>query len=99
LRAPFHQLLAKSNILNVQQAQSLGITTEKPIAIHQEWISISPSQESTFFVKDVRFRGFYYEIVVSNNVINLHTITTSQIIPSKQQTVDLTISHWISFDH
>jgi ABC-type sugar transport system ATPase subunit len=93
------QLLAKSNILQVEQAQNLGISSEKPIAIHQEWISISPAEQSTFFVKDVRFRGFYYEIVVSNNEINLHAIITSQIIPQKQQAVDLTISHWISFDH
>jgi hypothetical protein len=47
----------------------------------------------------VRFRGFYYEIVVSNNEINLHAIITSQIVPQKEQAVDLTISHWISFDH
>jgi ABC-type Fe3+/spermidine/putrescine transport system ATPase subunit len=93
------QLLAKSNILQAEQAQNLGITSEKPIAIHQEWISISPSEQSTFFVKDVRFRGFYYEIVVSNNEINLHAIITSQIVPQKEQAVDLTISHWISFDH
>jgi ABC-type Fe3+/spermidine/putrescine transport system ATPase subunit len=93
------QLLAKSNILQIEQAQNLGITSEKPIAIHQEWISISPSEQSTFFVKDVRFRGFYYEIVVSNNEINLHAIITSQIIPQKLQAVDLTISHWIAFDH
>jgi len=92
------QLLAKSNILNPQQAQNLGIASEKPIAIHQEWISIMLADESPFFVKDTKFRGFYYEIVVSNNVVDLHCTTISQLIPQKNQAVDLTISHWIPFD-
>lgn len=91
------QLLAKSNILQSEEANNLGINTDRPIAIHQEWISITPTEQSPFFVKDLRFRGFYYEIVVSNQVVDLHGITTSQIIPQKNQAVALTISNWISF--
>lgn len=91
-------LLAKSNILNPEQAQTLGIESEKSIAIHQEWISISTTEESSFFVKDSKFRGFYYEILISNNTVDLHCITTSQLIPKKNQAVDLTISNWIAFD-
>lgn len=91
-------LLAKSNILQATQAQNLGIESDKSIAIHQEWISIDATEQSSFFVRDIRFRGFYYEIVVSNNQIDLHCIHTSQIRPKKNQPVDLTISHWISFN-
>ncbi len=92
------QLLAKSNILSSEQAQSLGIAGQQSIAIHQEWISITPAGESPFFVKDTKFRGFYYEILVSNNVVDLHCTTTSQLIPQIGQAVDLTISSWIPFN-
>ncbi|MEZ0450588.1 ABC transporter ATP-binding protein [Sphingobacterium thalpophilum] len=91
------QLLAKSNILSAEKAVHLGIAGDKTIAIHQEWISISPAEHSPFFVKEVKFRGFYYEIVVTNNLFDLHCISTSQLVPEKKQAVDLTISDWIAF--
>lgn len=91
------QLLAKSNILQPEQARRLGITSETPIAIHQEWISIHPTVQSPFFVKDVKFRGFYAEIVITDHEIDLHCIITSQITPQKDQAVELSISNWISF--
>ncbi|MCY4780998.1 ABC transporter ATP-binding protein [Sphingobacterium sp. UT-1RO-CII-1] len=67
-------LLAKSNIINAKQAKSISITTQQRIAIHQENIQFQIDPQGEFTLKNIRFRGFYNELIISNNIIDLHLI-------------------------
>lgn len=90
-------LLAKSNILTLQQAEKLNIQQANPIAIHQEWIDIEEQPNSPFIIKEIKFRGFYSEYVLGNDEINLHAIVkTATPIPSGTR-VDIDILNFISF--
>ena len=68
------QLLAKSNILSSSQASLLGIKTDQDIGIHQEDVSFTLNQAGDFIVTDIRFRGFYKEIVLSKPKLVLHAL-------------------------
>ena len=93
------QLLAKSNILSSQQATLLGIRTDQSIGIHQEDISFTLSQTGDFAIIDIRFRGFYKEVVLSKSQLTLHAllhpVTNVQI--GNRATVHI-IRH-INFEH
>ncbi|WP_437920587.1 ABC transporter ATP-binding protein [Sphingobacterium sp. LRF_L2] len=92
------QLLAKSNILSREQASVLGITASAPIGIHQEDIIFQQKIDGNYQVTDIRFRGFYKEVVMSNgNGLTLHAImhpVSDMIIGSK---LDITIAKYIQF--
>ncbi|MBD1434624.1 ABC transporter ATP-binding protein [Sphingobacterium sp. DN00404] len=68
------QLLAKSNILSPDQAAHLGILTAQTIGIHQEDVIFVENPQGVFYVKDIRFRGFYKEWVLDNGEFSLHAI-------------------------
>lgn len=90
-------LLAKSNILAVHQAKALGIETTDPIAIHQEWIDVKEDVSSSFFIKEIKFRGFYSEYSIGNSEFDIHAIVKT-ITPIPQGIgVALEILDFISF--
>lgn len=60
------RLLAQSNVLSREAAATLGITTEVPVAIHPEWMTLTAAgaSPSKFVVTEVSFRGFYQTVTV-----------------------------------
>ncbi|PRD46409.1 ABC transporter ATP-binding protein [Sphingobacterium haloxyli] len=68
------QLLARSNILSSDQAALLGISSHHTIGIHQEDVIFEEHAQGPFQVKDIRFRGFYKELVLTNGQLALHAI-------------------------
>jgi spermidine/putrescine transport system ATP-binding protein len=52
------RLLAKSNILSANKAKVLGIDTGSLISILQEDINIESDDDGSFWIKDIKFRGF-----------------------------------------
>ncbi|MDH5828354.1 ABC transporter ATP-binding protein [Sphingobacterium faecium] len=91
------QLLAKSNILSSSEAQLLDIQGGSTIIIHQEWVSVHPSDSAhQFTLVDIRFRGFYYELVVSSGELHLHAITTDPVNMQVGAAVSVTIQQYIS---
>lgn len=92
------QLLAKSNILSAAEAATIGIVSKNGIAIHQEDINYTVNPAGSYWVSDIRFRGFYKELVLSNGTISLHVINYPIEILEKETKVDLSIKHYINFD-
>ena len=90
-------LLAKSNIINVAEAELIGIRTDSQIAIHQEWIDLQQNPNSAFKVKEIKFRGFYSEYVVGNDTVNLHAIVKTKTPIPKGTGVNILIQDSISF--
>lgn len=68
------RLLAKSNPLSAEQADTIGIRTQKNILIHREWLHIRQSKEGRFSIKDILYRGFYKEICVASPAFELYII-------------------------
>lgn len=68
------QLLAKSNILSADEAAHLGISTNHTIGIHQEDVVFQEDLRGAFRIKNIRFRGFYKELVLSDGRLTLHAI-------------------------
>lgn len=92
------QLLAKSNILSSNDASILGIKSDGPIAIHQEDVQYSENAEGDFFVKDIRFRGFYKELILQNGTLHLHAIVHPVTEIRIGTTMDVRIGRYLSFD-
>lgn len=90
-------LLAKSNILTKEHAQILNINSDRQIAIHQEWIDISLDPTSNFWIKNIKFRGFYKEYVVGNEEISLHAIVNTEVPLSKGSRIHISIKNHIIF--
>jgi len=90
-------LLAKSNILGVDQAKALGILTAEPIAIHQEWIDVREDVNSSFFIHEIKFRGFYSEYLISNAEFDIHAIVKTTTPIPQGTGVALEILDFISF--
>lgn len=92
------QLLAKSNILSAEDAASMGIQSAHGIGIHQEDISYSENPNGDYWLKDIRFRGFYKELIFSNGHINLHAINYPITPIAKNSKVDIKINQYINFE-
>ena len=91
-------LLAKSNILTPNQANLIQISSDQAaVAIHQEWISVKENPSSNFFIKDIKFRGFYSEYVIGNEALSLHAIIKTAIPLDKGTAVDIEIENFITF--
>ncbi|WP_037498573.1 ABC transporter ATP-binding protein [Sphingobacterium deserti] len=82
------QLLAKSNILTAEEAAALHIETDTNIGIHQEDIHYKPDSEGAFLIKDIRFRGFFKELILSNGSLTLHAI----YYPTKDLSIGVSVN-------
>lgn len=90
-------LLAKSNILTPEQADTIGLKTTQSIAVHQEWIEVTASSDSTLRIKNIRFRGFYKEYVIGDDNLSVHAIVnTASPLPTGTR-VKLDIKKHITF--
>ena len=92
------QLLAKSNILSAEEASAIGIQSEKNIGIHQEHVHFTINPNGEYWIKDIRFRGFYQEVVVGNDRLSLHSIHYPITELVKNSKVDIRVEQHIHFD-
>ncbi len=90
-------LLAKSNILTKEEANTVEIASNHNIGIHQEWIHVNTDAKGMFYIKDIRFRGFYKEYVITNDKFSLHAIVKSKTPLAKGTQVSLEIENHITF--
>ena len=92
------RLLAKSNILNTEEARLLGIPADSPVAIHPEWLSLTGNEQGRFTVQDVQFKGFYQLVTVSRNALTLQTIVGTSAGFERDMRVEVTVNHTSRID-
>ncbi len=92
------RLLAKSNILNAQEAALLGIVTAKEVAISQENLSIEFHTEGPFWIKDLKFRGFYNELIIGNDRLTLHMVQFPKKEVKKNTRINILVSSYHTFE-
>jgi ABC-type Fe3+/spermidine/putrescine transport system ATPase subunit len=91
------RLLAKSNILSANKAKVLGIDTGSLISILQEDINIESDDNGSFWIKDIKFRGFYNELIVGNDDLTLHTVQFPKTEIKKNTRIKILVSSYHSF--
>ena len=91
------RLLAKSNILSANKAKVLGIDTGSLISILQENINIESDDNGSFWIKDIKFRGFYNELIVGNDDLTLHTVQFPKTETKKNTRIKILVSSYHSF--
>ncbi|VTQ06317.1 Spermidine/putrescine import ATP-binding protein PotA [Sphingobacterium daejeonense] len=91
------RLLAKSNILSANKAKVLGIDTGSLISILQEDINIESDDNGSFWIKDIKFRGFYNELIVGNDDLTLHTVQFPKTEIKKNTRIKILVSSSHSF--
>src|SRR5690606_7510713 len=89
------RLLAKSNIISVEQAKALNIHAENTVAIHQEWIQCKTNPQGSWEIAQVRFRGLYQEYVLARGEQQLHAVAPSKDLLSRGTKVDLHIDKFV----
>lgn len=92
------QLLAKSNILTPEQAQSIGLDVSSPVAIHQEWIRVQEDSQGAFEIKEIRFRGIYHEYLLASEQQRLHAVASSKDLLAPGTKVDIQIERWVELE-
>ncbi|QBR13420.1 ABC transporter ATP-binding protein [Sphingobacterium sp. CZ-2] len=92
------RLLAKSNILQPNEAKILGIETEHPIAIQQEHIQTELNLNGNYWIKDVRFRGFFNELIIGNEEVTLHQIQFPRLDVKKNTRIDILVTTYHVFE-
>ncbi|MHC8947468.1 ABC transporter ATP-binding protein [Sphingobacterium hungaricum] len=91
------QLLAKCNILTPEQASALGLDVQKTIGIHQENIEIRENPKGNFWVKEVKFRGFYRELFLGNDELTVNCIQYPKQEVKKNTRIDILVKYFIEF--
>lgn len=92
------RLLAKSNILTAQEAKKLGVDSLVPIVVHQEHIQMSPNSKGRYRIQDIRFRGFYNEIIAGDEQIRIHFLEYPPGQLEQGDPVDLRIKNFHPLD-
>ncbi|WP_262249979.1 ABC transporter ATP-binding protein [Parapedobacter soli] len=88
------RLLAKSNVLEADEVQSLGIDVATAVAIHPEWLSITENEQGSFTVQDIQFKGFYQLVTVQRGAITLNVIVDAAVVVGDGTRVDVNINHF-----
>lgn len=92
------RMLANANVISAGEAQKIGISSVKTVAVYPEWLHIRESETSLLFhVKDILFKGFYEEIILQRDDIELHALNFQSGIFEKGSLVPVSISNFLEF--
>ena len=92
------RMLANANVISAGEAQKIGISSVKTVAVYPEWLHIRESETSRFFhVKDILFKGFYEEIILQREDIEIDALNFQPGIFEKGSLVAVSISNFVEF--
>jgi len=91
-------LLAKSNILSWKQVSSLLPAIQKDqIIIHPEWLSVAENPLGTFEIHSILFKGFYEEILLQDQMLQLRWINKNPRQYRVGQRVDVKVDNFVAY--
>lgn len=70
------KLLAQANIVPAHLTGLLGIPSNVPIGIHRNGLKAWADPQGTFTIQGSRFKGHYYEIILTHGELELRMIST-----------------------
>ena len=70
------QLLSGCTVLSAENAEKIGIRTAKSqVAIYAEWVAVNKGDTtSSFVIKDKFFKGFYEELLLEKNGVQVRAL-------------------------
>ncbi len=95
------QLLANCNVITADEARIAGIEAEKSIVvIYPEWIDLDKGWSSkTFHVKYSFFKGFYREILLEKDHLQLRAVDNSLAPAKNGDKAYVKIKRYLEFDN
>jgi len=93
------QILGNAVVLSKTDAEKVGLkTTKETVVFYPEWAEISNSWSSRRFeVKDVYYKGFYEELLLERNGIQVRALQLNRGEHKKNDHVQLNISRFLEF--
>ncbi len=93
------QILGNAVVLSKADAEKIGLKTEKEsVVFYPEWAEISNSWSSRRYeVKDVYYKGFYDELLLERNGVNIRALQLNRGEHKKNDHVQLNISRFLEF--
>ena len=93
------QLLGNAVILNQEEANQLGIKTQKQqIVFYPEWVEIKNTWSSKRFeVKEVYYKGFYDELLLERNGVKIRALQLNSGEHKKNEYVQVNIGRFLEF--
>jgi multiple sugar transport system ATP-binding protein len=93
------QILGNAVILNAQQANELGLKTEKQnVVFYPEWVELKSTWNSRRFeVKEVYYKGFYDELLLERNGVNIRALQLNSGEHKKNDHVQANIGRFLEF--
>ncbi|SDL75489.1 ABC-type Fe3+/spermidine/putrescine transport systems, ATPase components [Daejeonella rubra] len=93
------KLLGNAFVLSSEAARKMGIKTKKEsVMIYPEWVQLKSSWSSKgYLIKDVFFRGFYEDLLLERDGIEVIAMNPKPGIYSKGQKVQVVISNFLEF--
>jgi multiple sugar transport system ATP-binding protein len=93
------QILGNAVILNAQQANELGLKTEKQnVVFYPEWVELKSTWNSRRFeVKEVYYKGFYDELLLERNGVTIRALQLNSGEHKKNDHVQANIGRFLEF--
>lgn len=93
------QLLGNAVVLKAEDAQKLGVQVQsEQVVFYPEWVELKGSWNSRRFeVKDVYYKGFYEELLLERNGVQIRAIQLNRGEHKKNDHVQANISRFLEY--
>lgn len=93
------QILGNAVIINKEQANQLGIKTDKQnVVFYPEWVELKSSWNSRRFeVEEVYYKGFYDELLLERNGVKIRALQLNSGEHKKNDHVQANIGRFLEF--
>jgi multiple sugar transport system ATP-binding protein len=93
------RLLGNAFVLTVDEARQMGIKSKKErVMIYPEWVQLKSSWSSKgYLIRDIFFKGFYEDLLLERNGIQVIAVNPNPGIYSKGQKVQVIIKNYLEF--
>lgn len=94
------QILGNAVVLSAEKAQKLGIESEKDkVMFYPEWVELKGNWNSRRFeVLDIYYKGFYEELLLERNGVNIRAIQLNRGAHKKNDHVQASIGRFLGYD-
>ncbi|TDO23217.1 ABC transporter ATP-binding protein [Pedobacter duraquae] len=93
------QILGNAVALTPADAEKLGIHANQQVVFYPEWVELKASWASRRFeVKDVYYKGFFEELLLERNGVQIRAIQLNREAHKKNDHVQANIGRFLTFD-
>lgn len=93
------KLLGNAFVLSADEAQKMGLKTKKDeVMIYPEWVQLKSSWTSKgYLVKDIFFKGFYEDLLLERDDVELIAMNPKPGIYAKGQKVQVVVDRYLEY--